>query len=225
MARDGGDRPSEGRLFDDVGREHRYRPTPGGCASEHGGSQPPVKSNRQDSHSPAAQQYGRVPDHSSNSFVAPSISRPIEHNDRLQDPSVPSVGTASPRPAPGLEHRGGPPNSPPTRFSASAADPTPPFQRRGRGPDSLCRQVSLRLIPRCQMFSPRRPSCFGVSPFERTAAVGRCFRQQVVRNILRTEKPVRSRRLGTVDTEESVWRHVGLSMRKASEVWFVYHHQ
>ena len=96
-------------------------------------TQPPVKSNRQHSHSPAAQQqYG----HSSNSSVAPSISSPIEHNDRLQDPSVPSVGTASPRPAPGLEHRGGPPNSPPTRFSASAADPTPPFQRRGRGPDS-----------------------------------------------------------------------------------------
>ena len=87
-----------------------------------------------------------------------------------------------------------------------------------------CRQSSHDVTLFLFCFSEAPPRS-GASPFQKIAAVRRCLRQRVIKSILRHANPVRSRRLATVDTDESVGSNVGLSMRKASEVWFVYHHQ
>ena len=82
------------------------------------------------------------------------------------------------------------------------------------------------ILPRCHsfLFFAEAPPRSGASPFQQIAAVPRCLRQRVIRSILRHANPVRSRRLATVDTVESVGSNVGLAWTKASEVQNVIHH-
>ena len=146
----------------------------------------------------------------------------IQHNGRLQDPCVPSPGLVVHRTHRHPAHSTAFAHSIPSRRGSPLAQSTLRL---------LCRVVGavptvvrpMRLVathPTMSFFFAEAPPCFGASPFQQIAAVWRSLRQHVVRSILRTGNLARSRRLDTVDTDESVGRNVGLAWRKASEVWF-----